>query len=287
MMVTNNTTQQEIFLFKDGYDIPVYGLANGMFYYIHISASACLIASIICAQATLFLSFKSHRAGEFFTKWSKGERLVVYISICDGIFSAFHLMDHLQMLFTLDHVRPKALCAFYGFTMMVFFVAQILIVNVVANNVFLLVFLGKNISFGKYDSGLLIWAFGIPILGATVAAMYDQFGPMGLACFYDAIKRHVAIMVFTTVIVAVILVTNIVLYILSFIRIRSDTMIRKQIIGTNASAILGVVCGQKCGVVSPVTYATFPHTDKRLQQTVPTVYSKSFHLCAYYKFILV
>ncbi|WAR14913.1 hypothetical protein MAR_005018 [Mya arenaria] len=237
MMVPNNTTKPETFLFKDGYDIPVYGLANGMFYYIHIPAIVCLLASLSCAVATIVLSFKRRKAGEFFTKWSKGERLVVYISTCDGMFCASHLMDHLQILFTLDHVRPKELCAFYGFVMTVFVVAQILIVNVVAVHVFVMMFLNKKISFGKYDSCLIIWAFGVPIFGATVAATYEQFGPMGIACLYDAIKGHVANMVLTTIPVPVILVANIVLYILTFIRIRSDTLIRKYRFGTYANAV--------------------------------------------------
>ncbi|XP_052764115.1 uncharacterized protein LOC128206030 [Mya arenaria] len=220
-MVSNNTTQSDRFLFKNGYDIPVYGLVKGTFYYIHIPAIVCIAASLVCALATIILSFKNRRAGEFFPKWSKGQRLVVYISTCDGLFSFTHLLDHLQILFTMDHVRPKVLCAFYGFIMTVFVVAQILIANVVAINVFVMMFLNKNISFGKFDCGLLIWAFVVPFLGATVAAAYDQFGPMGIACFYDAVNGHVANMVFTTIPMPVILVVNIVLYILTFIKIRS------------------------------------------------------------------
>ncbi|WAR14951.1 hypothetical protein MAR_005056 [Mya arenaria] len=235
MMVPNNTTEPDMFLFKSGYEFPVYGLATGMFYYIHIPAIVCLIASVICALATIVLSFKDRKVGEFFTEWSKGERLVVYISTCDGLFSASNLMNHLQVLFTLAHVRPKELCVFYGFVMTLFVVAQILIVNLVAINLFVMMFLSKNISFGKYDSGLLIWAFGVSILGATVAASYEQFGPMGIACFNDAFKGHKANMVLTTIPVPVILVTNIVLYIVTFIRIRSGAMIRS--LGTNASAV--------------------------------------------------
>ncbi|XP_052820271.1 uncharacterized protein LOC128246109 [Mya arenaria] len=231
MMVPNSTTKPELF------DLPVYWLANEMFYYIHIPAIVCLLASLSCAVATIVLFFKRRNAGEFFTKWSKGERLVVYISTCDGMFCASHLIDHLQILFSLDHVRPKELCAFYGFIMTLFVVAQILIVNVVAVNVFVMMFLNKKFSFGKYDSRLLIWAFVVPFTGATVAATYEQFGPMGVSCYYDAINGHVANMVLTTIPVPVILVINIVLYILNFIRIRSDAINRKQVIGSNTKAM--------------------------------------------------
>ncbi|WAR16847.1 hypothetical protein MAR_031441, partial [Mya arenaria] len=62
-----------------------------------------------------------------------------------------------------------------------FVVAQNLMVNVVAINVFMTMFFNINISYGKFDSGILLWSFGVPFIGAVIAAMLKQFGPIGTA----------------------------------------------------------------------------------------------------------
>ena len=36
-------------LLRDGYDFPVYGIANGSFIYVHVSAITFIIVSLVCA----------------------------------------------------------------------------------------------------------------------------------------------------------------------------------------------------------------------------------------------
>ena len=60
-----------------------------------------------------------------------------------------------------------------------FITAQNLMVNVVAINAFLLMYFNRNLDFGKRDYRLLIWTFGIPLIGATIAAFFKQLGPTG------------------------------------------------------------------------------------------------------------
>ncbi|XP_052761845.1 uncharacterized protein LOC128204471 [Mya arenaria] len=174
-MVSDNSMQTAM-VFKDGYDIPLYGLDTGMFYYIHI-------------------------------------------------------------LITKAHSRPKELCAFVGFITTEFMVAQILMVNVVAINVFTTMFCNTNISFGKFDCGILLWSFGVPFIGASIAAILEQFGPMGIACLFDAVKGRVAAVLLNTIPVAAIMVFNVLLYILTFIKIRMDEWSMRQRLGNMGSRV--------------------------------------------------
>jgi len=78
-----------------------------------------------------------------------------------------------------EMVKPKQLCEFYGFILTVFSSAQILMVNIVAINAFMLIYFEKKLNFGRYDWKLLLWTFGVPFLGATIAGIADQLGPNG------------------------------------------------------------------------------------------------------------
>lgn len=164
---------------KNGYDIPVYGIDNGSFYYIHIPAIVCICTSFVCVVVALVLSFRQHGCGTFFTNWTKSERLVVYLAICDGLYNVSHFTDHVHITIVKDMVYPKELCEFYGFNLAVAILAQILMVNVVAINAFMLIYFDKNLNFGQRDWKLLIWTFGVPFLGAVAAAISGQMGPNG------------------------------------------------------------------------------------------------------------
>lgn len=163
---------------KDGYDLPVYGIHQGHFYSLHIPALICIFLSFASAILTIVLSFRQKSFKTFFS-WSKSERLVVYLAVCDAAFNMAHSMDHLHILITEDHVYPKELCQFYGFMLAVFISAQNLMVNVIAVNAFVLIFIGRQIKFGLRDYRLLLWTFGAPFVCATIAALAGQLGPNG------------------------------------------------------------------------------------------------------------
>ncbi|XP_045215013.1 uncharacterized protein LOC123565070 [Mercenaria mercenaria] len=207
---------------KSGYDLPVYGLANGTFYYIHIPALICIFSSLCCVIIVLTLSFR-HRSYRTFFSWTKSERFIVYLAICDGGFNIFHSVDHLHYVIVKDHVHPKELCEFYGFTLAEFITAQNLIVNIVAINAFMLMYFHKNLNFGKRDWKLLTWTFGVPFVGATAAAISGQFGPGGSFCYFDGVKGGTAYIFFTTVPLLIIIVMNSVMYVLTWRRIRQET----------------------------------------------------------------
>lgn len=163
---------------NSGYDLPVYGLDNGQFFVIHVPALVCIFLSLICASTVLILSFKKRRSKSFFS-WSKSERFVVYMAICDGTFNIAHSFDHLHIVISQNHVYPRELCELYAFMLVEFITAQNLMVNVVAINAFVLIYFNRNIDFGKYDWKLLVWIFGVPFIGVTCAAFSGQLGPAG------------------------------------------------------------------------------------------------------------
>ena len=163
---------------ESGYDLEVYGLANNSFYYIHIPALICISFSFTSVVITLTLSFR--RLGLFrFFSWSKSERFVVYLAICDGGYNVFHFVDHLHIVIVKNHVYPKQLCEFYGFTLAQFIMGQNLMVNIVAVNAFMLMYFNKKLNFGRRDWKLLAWTFGLPFLGAMIAGILGQLGPNG------------------------------------------------------------------------------------------------------------
>jgi len=178
--VSVSTTQAAVGLRpRSGYDFPMYGLANGQFYIIHGVAIACLITSLLAAVIALVLSFRRQHRRHFFTKWSKSERFVVYLALCDGLYNTCHLLDHVHIVIKHDHVYPEWLCSFYGLNLALFMTAQNLMVNVIAVNAFVLICFGKNLDFGTRDWRILVWTFGVPLLAVIVAAVFKQFGPVG------------------------------------------------------------------------------------------------------------
>ena len=179
-MISDNDTTSPAPVLRDGYDLPVYGLDNGLFYSLHIVALTCIFLSLISAILTLILSFRKSPKRAFFD-WTKSERFVVYMAICDGAFNVAHSLDHLQIAITKTHVYPGALCRFYGVMLLEFITAQTLMVNFVAVNAFILMIFNKQLEFGRRDWRLLLWIFGLPFLLSVIALATNQLGPNGSA----------------------------------------------------------------------------------------------------------
>ena len=162
----------------DGYSLCVYGVEEGTFYNIHVPALTCICISFICAISVISYSFYHQHFSTFF-HWTKSERFVVYMALCDALFNVAHFTDHFHIVVTKTFPRPKSLCAFYGFMLAEFITAQNLMVNIVAINVFILIYFRKEMNFGKCDYRLLLYIFGAPGLGGLIAAALGQLGPNG------------------------------------------------------------------------------------------------------------
>jgi hypothetical protein len=126
----------------------------------------------------MVLSFSDKNRKMFFSR-AKKERFIVYLAICDGFFNFFHGIDHFHYFIGKDHPRPKELCELYSFGQMIFVNAQHLLVNIVAINVYMMMYFNKNLNFGRLDWKLLVWAFGVPFLAQIGAVLGGQLGPNG------------------------------------------------------------------------------------------------------------
>ncbi|XP_076099868.1 uncharacterized protein LOC143069224 [Mytilus galloprovincialis] len=233
---SKTTTYENIIQIKDGYDLPVYGIAEGTFYTLHVPAMACICISFICAISVILYSFYRQNYSKFFD-WSKSERFVVYMALCDALFNVSHFSDHLHIVVTKSFPTPKGLCAFYGFMLAEFISAQNLMVNIVAINVFVLIYFRKQMFFGRWDYRLLVYIFGVPAIGCIIAGALDQFGPNGAFCTFDALKGKTTYIFFTTVPLLLVLVLNIGLYTLSWGRIYRETREIKDSLGKSSRAL--------------------------------------------------
>ena len=61
------TTVNEANVELDGYSLPVYGLADGTFYNLHIPALTCICLSFMCATASIVYSFYHQHYSTFLT----------------------------------------------------------------------------------------------------------------------------------------------------------------------------------------------------------------------------
>ncbi|KAK3093666.1 hypothetical protein FSP39_018658 [Pinctada imbricata] len=232
----NLTTPSAARVPRDGYDLPVYGIANGQFYNLHVPALTCIFLGLFTVIGVLVASFRLQSYRTFFS-WSKSERFVVYLALCDGLFNIAHSMDHLHIIITRNHVYPKELCQFYGFMLTEFITAQNLMVNVVAFNAFILIYFRKNVEFGKYDWRLLLYTFGTPFVAASIAAALGTLGTNGAFCYFDGVKGELANIFFTTVPLLLILSINIVLYCLTWHRIHDEAVRLQDSLGKDARMI--------------------------------------------------
>ena len=105
-----------------------------------------------------------------------GERLVVYLGLCDLLFAISHTLDHATMLATLAF-PPTVACKIFAFCLNEFVLAQTLIVSFTAFNAFLMVVKGVKIRLGRKDWKLLLMAFGVPALFGIGADAGGLFGP--------------------------------------------------------------------------------------------------------------
>ena len=113
-----------------------------------------------------------------FWKWNIGERFVVYLAICDLLFSISHTMDHAYMLAIEDN-PPDIICTLFGFCVIEFILAQWLIVIFSAVSASSLVVFRKKLYLGRWDWRLLTCAFGGPGALGVFTAYFGLIGPSG------------------------------------------------------------------------------------------------------------
>ena len=155
--------------------LPVFGLPGYQFALLHVSAIVSLAISIIVSGAViLYLTRTCTPIG----RRTIGERLTIYLALCDLFYSLSHMLDHSYMMAVYGH-PPDDICVVFSFFLFEFILAQSLLVSFTAVNAFLLVVKEIKVSLGRYDWRLLFGAFVLPATVAIPLAALKWIGPSG------------------------------------------------------------------------------------------------------------
>jgi len=177
----NSTVEQMGFEIKQmGFEtrpvVPLYGLPGPLFTILHSSAIVSLSISIIFSAVVLLRLLCPCRCDIW--KRKIGERLVIYLAVCDLGFSVTHVLDHVVLQIRHDYA-PLGICASFGFVVVEFVLAQALVVTYTAFSAFIMVVREKSINLGRCDWRLIVTSLGIPSILCTIVASYGYFGPGG------------------------------------------------------------------------------------------------------------
>ena len=147
-----------------------------VFYLVHYIAIISIVISIICGIAVLIL----HARSKDCTFWKRrlGERLYVYQAWTDLAFNLCHICDHIIALTSLGNPN-RILCNIFAFALFEVIMAMNVVVLLSAISLFLLVRFNRSISFGPYDVGLLLSAYGSPAIPAIAFSALGYFGSSG------------------------------------------------------------------------------------------------------------
>ncbi|CAH1784564.1 unnamed protein product [Owenia fusiformis] len=212
-------------------------LGSGVWFdVIHISGFTSLtISTLFSTGVLIFVAVTTRRSSLAFRLLKLPERLVVYLAICDLMWSTTHIVDHVYMWVTYDH-PPDLLCNALAFLLSEFVLAQGLVVSFAAINAMVIVVLGKTIELGRYDWRLVVVALGLPTVWGVVLLVLGVFGPSGAWCLIDARKETYALFnnLYSSTMIVVFMV-NLFSYTLVICKVRVHSKNIKQ--STQGSAI--------------------------------------------------
>ncbi|VDI11918.1 Hypothetical predicted protein [Mytilus galloprovincialis] len=238
---------------ESGYDIPVFGAGHTCFYVIHVTALVCLGISFSTALSVIISLFKS-KAKKTFMTWQKHERFLIYRCICDTVFGFVHSLDHGQMLFTQDHVRPHGLCSFYAFIIVNICISEMNLSLSSAFNAMLSVYFRKNFDFGQNDWKLLVFVFVIPFMIGVLIWALGVLGPGGFLCVFDSVKGIIANIVLSTGLTSVVLLALSVFYVLTWRRIYKEAEVIRVQLGNQGIARSATLKSAKAMCLFVVVY---------------------------------
>ena len=123
-----------------------------------------------------------------FWKWSIGERVVVYLAICDFGFSAIDISNHAYLYFMVRH-PPDAICTAIGFLIHEFIISQAVVVLFMAMSACVQVVFGRRIKLGRWDYRLIALAFGVPfVIGAVLCRVWPSRAIWGMVSEFLVLK---------------------------------------------------------------------------------------------------
>ena len=156
--------------------LPVTGYPGPIFYMLHITGISSLTISIFFSMGVMLKLLFACKCDIW--RQGIGERLVIYLAICDLGWSISHEMDHIYMIVTHDH-PPDKLCAGFAFMLLWWICAQAIIVTFTAFNAFILVVKEEHLNLGRFDWRLTVPSLLISFLLALIPALFNILGPTG------------------------------------------------------------------------------------------------------------
>lgn len=176
MQANMNTTVTTDPRFSSSSRLPVTGYPGPIFYILHITGISSLTISIIFSMGVMLRLLCPCQCDIW--KHGIGERLAMYLAVCDLAWSVTHEMDHSYMIVTHDH-PPDKVCAGFAFIMLWCMCAQAIIVTFTAFNAFVLVVREKHVNFGRYDWRLTVPCLLISFGLSMIPAVLNILGPTG------------------------------------------------------------------------------------------------------------
>ena len=169
----NNTTMSSIVM-SEGTDT-VRQISDKWTEILHSLAVVSLSVSILFSLGTVLYLFLSDRRISFWRR-KIAERLVVYLALCDLLYSTEHVIDHMYILIV-GEFPPEAMCTALGFLLQEFATLQGILVVFTALNAFSLVVREKGFVTGRYDWRLISVAIGMPLMMGITLLVTDMLGP--------------------------------------------------------------------------------------------------------------
>ncbi|KAJ3107565.1 hypothetical protein HDU97_003870 [Phlyctochytrium planicorne] len=114
-----------------------------------------------------------------------GERFPLYVAIIDFIWTISHAIDHVMMLANKGESPAPAVCKSLGAILAFFLMAQVMLLNIIAVSMFLTVYRGWALSYGKFDWILVVLTFGLPVVYICIGFAVDAFGPDMYWCYLN------------------------------------------------------------------------------------------------------
>ena len=142
---------------------------------IHATAVTSLAVSIIVSAGTLAYLVRNGSTVRFW-KWRPSDRLVVYLAVCDLLYSINHIGDHSIALIT-GNLPRGTLCDMFGFFLSTLGSVQAVIILFTAFSAFRLMVRERGLNFGRYDWRLLAASILIPTTCGIIIAGLDLYGP--------------------------------------------------------------------------------------------------------------